>query len=176
MAAWIFAGIARVGLVAAILLTLGTQGPVAMRYLALEMGGVHCGSMTFTTSPLRKDGRTLTLLTQEVVVKGTLLGATVTNRLVLTYHIDPDTNAFTYHESVLEQRPTRLTSAIRIEGRTARVSDGAGGKETAVDLPVGVVLENTLFRDHRVSGAVSPPAAAVAGTGRAGGLGGRSHQ
>ena len=32
MAAKIFAGIARVGLVAAVLLTLGAQGPAATRY------------------------------------------------------------------------------------------------------------------------------------------------
>lgn len=150
MAGKISAGIARVGLVAAVLLTLGAQGPAATRYLAVEMGSVLCGYMAFTTSPLLENGRTVTLLTQEVVVKGTLLGAAVNNRMLLTYHIDQDTNAFTYHESVLEQGSTRLTSAIRIEGSTARVSDGAGGKETTVDLPAGVVLENTLFRPHLV--------------------------
>jgi len=80
-----------------------------------------------------------------------LLGGAVNNRIVLTYHIDPATNAFTYHESLLEQGPARLTSAIRIEGRTAWVSDGTGGKETAVDLPADVVLANTLFHRHLVA-------------------------
>ncbi len=141
----------RVLIVAVVLLSLGAQAPAERYYYAVEMGGVLCGYVTSATSPLHQDGRTVTLLTHEVVIKGTLLGGAVNNRILLTYHIDPGTNAFTYHESLLELGPTRLTSAIRIDGRTARVSDGAGGKETIVDLPADVVLANTLFHPHLVA-------------------------
>jgi transglutaminase-like putative cysteine protease len=141
----------RVLVVALALLGFAGRAVAEEYYYAVEMNGVLCGYVTFVTSPLRQDGRILTLLRHEVVIKGTLLGGAVNNRILLTYHIDPGTNAFTYHESVLEQGPTRLTSAIRIEGHTARVSDGVGGKETVVDLPADVVLDNTLFHPHLVA-------------------------
>ena len=133
------------------LLAFGAQAPVEKYYYAVEMGGVLCGYVTYATSPIQQDGRTLTQLTHEVVIKGTLLGGAVNNRILLTYHIDPATTAFTYHESLLEQGPTRLTSAVRIEGRTAKVSDGAGGEETVVELPADVVLANTLYRQYLVA-------------------------
>jgi len=138
-------------LILGLLVGLPGQDGVKQYHYAVEMNGVLCGYVTYVTSPLHKDGRTLMLLTHEVVIKGTLLGGAVNNRILLTYHIDPDTNAFTYHESLLEQGLTRLTSAIRIEGHTARVSDGAGGKESVVDLPADVVLDNTLFHPHLVA-------------------------
>ena len=120
-------------------------------YYGIELNGVLCGYVTITASPLGEGARTLTLLRHEVVVRGTLLGAGVDNRIVLTYHIDPVTNAFTYHTSRIEQGQTTLTSAVRIEGRTARVSDGRGGPETTVDLPADVVLANTLVQSHLVT-------------------------
>jgi transglutaminase-like putative cysteine protease len=147
----ISAEVGRIGVVAAALLTLGAQAPAEKHYLAVEANGVLCGYVIYLTSPIQQDGRTLTRLTHEVVIRGTLLGGAVNNRILLTYHIDPDTKAFTYHESLLEQGSTRLTSAIRIQGRTALVSDGAGGKEAVVELPANVVLDNTLFHPHLVA-------------------------
>lgn len=138
-------------LILGLLVGLPGEDRVKEYYYAVELNGVLCGYVKFVTSPLREGTRTLTLLTHEVVIKGTLLGGAVNNRILLTYYIDPDTNAFTYHESMLEQGSTRLTSAIRIEGHVARVSDGAGGKETVVDLPADVVLDNTLFHRHLVA-------------------------
>ena len=140
---------------AMVLVGFGAAAAPEQYYYAVEMNGVLCGYVTYVTSPIQQDGRTFTRLTHEVVIKGTLLGGAVNNRILLTYHIDPATSAFTRHESLLEQGPTRLTSAIRIEGRTARVSDGAGGKETVVDLPADVVLDNTLFHPHLVADFVS---------------------
>ncbi len=100
------------------------------------------------TSPLEQGGRALMVLRHELVIRGTLLGAPVDNRLQFTYHIDPATGAFIYHDSAIEQGRTRLTSAIRVEGRTARVADSRGGAETVVELPADVVLANTLLYPH----------------------------
>jgi hypothetical protein len=103
----------------------GLAGPAAAddHYFAIEFNGTVIGYVHAVTAPLTHGGRTVTLLTHEMVVRGTLLGGKVDNRLVLTYHLDPATNTFTYHESRIEQGPSTLTSAIRIDGRTARVSD-----------------------------------------------------
>jgi hypothetical protein len=157
---------------------LGAAGqPSAQEYYyGIELNGVLCGYVTITASPLREGGRTLTLLRHEVVVRGTLLGAGVDNRIVLTYHIDPVTKAFTYHTSRIEQGQTTLTSAVRIEGRTARVSDGRGGPDTTASetdyvdsghIRIGVVqslatsLNARQFEvlEHRLAPASGPAAA-----------------
>jgi len=120
-------------------------------YFAVEVNGILCGYARFNLSPDRTSTRGLTVLTHETVVRGTLLGAPLDSRITLTYHIDPATRAFTYHDSTIEQGPVRLTSAIRVEGRRARVSDNRGGPESIVDLPADVVLDNTLTHRHLVT-------------------------
>jgi len=134
-----------------VLCGLGAAAAPEEYYYAVEMNGVLCGYARHVASPLQSGGRTLVLHTHEIIVKGTLLGGAVDNRLFLTYHLDPVTKTFIYHESALEQGSARLTSAIRIEGRTARVSEGAGGKEQVIDLPADVVLDDTLFHPHLVA-------------------------
>jgi hypothetical protein len=129
---------------------LGFAGPAAAEeyYYAIEVNGVLIGYSRLATSPLSQGGQTLTVLTHELVVRGTLLGAKVDNRVLLTYHIDPATNTFTYHDSRIEQGPAILTSVVRIEGHTARVSDGRGGPESTVDLPPDIVLATSLVQPH----------------------------
>ena len=102
---------------------LGAAGqPAAQEYhYGIELNGVLCGYVTITASPLREGARTLTLLRHEVVVRGTLLGAGVDNRIVLTYHIDPVTKAFTYHD-----QPDRAGADDADLGRAHRGTDGAG--------------------------------------------------
>ena len=56
-----------------------------------------------TTLPVVEGNRQLTLLTHEVVVRGTMLGGQVDSRITLTYHLDPATSAFTRHTSAIEQ-------------------------------------------------------------------------
>jgi transglutaminase-like putative cysteine protease len=132
---------------------LGAAGQPAAQeyYYGIELNGVLCGYARFAASPLQDGARGLIALTHEVVVRGTLLGAPVDSRITLTYHIDPATNAFAYHASAIEQGPTRLTSAVRIDAGRAFVSDGRGGPETTVDLPADVVLANTLVQSHLVT-------------------------
>jgi transglutaminase-like putative cysteine protease len=138
-------------LVAAALAAFVSQGRAEEYYYGIEINGVLCGYARLVTSPLRQDGREVTVLRHEIVLKGSLLGAPVDNRMALTYHLDPATKRFSYHDSTIEQGPARLTSAIRVEGRSAHVSGQPGGAETIVELPEGVVLANTLFHPHLVA-------------------------
>ncbi len=138
---------------------LGTAGQsIAQEYhYAVEINGMVCGYARIVTSPMSDGARTFTRLTHELVVRGTLLGAPVDNRVTVTYHIDPTTNRVTYHESEIQAGPTRLTSRVRIDGSTARVSDGQGGPESIVALPDGVVLATSLRHPHLVADFVTRP-------------------
>ena len=99
---------------------LGCAGQAVAQeyYYAIEVNGVLCGYSRFV-DVAAADGRARRSpsLTHETVVRGTLLGAPVDSRITLTYHIDPATRAFTYHDSTIEQGPARLTLRRPHRGR-----------------------------------------------------------
>jgi hypothetical protein len=102
----------RMLLVLSALAAFYSQGRAEEYYYGIEINGVLCGYARLATSPLRQDGGEVTVLRHETVLKGTLLGAPVDSRMSLTYHLDPATKRFSYHDSTIEQGPARLTSAI----------------------------------------------------------------
>ena len=120
-------------------------------YFAIEMNGTVCGYNKFTISPLSQDGKNMILLKHEMLMNFAALGSKVENRLVLTYHMDPATGRFTYHDSTIEQGEMRLSSKIRIAEGQAFVSGSGMSQEQAVPLPPDVVLGNTLYYPHLVS-------------------------
>jgi transglutaminase-like putative cysteine protease len=120
-------------------------------YFAIEMNGTICGYSKFTASPLARHGQNVILLKHEMLLRIAALGSKVESRLNLTYHIDPATGRFTYHDSTIEQGEMKLSSSIRIAGGQAFVSGSGVSQEQAVALPPDVVLANTLYHPHLVA-------------------------
>jgi transglutaminase-like putative cysteine protease len=120
-------------------------------YFAIEINGTVCGYSKFTTAPLLQDGRKMVLLKHDILMRIAALGGRVESRLALTYHIDPDTGRFTYHDSTIEQGDMRLFSKIRIKDGQAFVSGNETNQEQAVPLPPDVILANTLHHPHLVA-------------------------
>ena len=110
-----------------------------------EINGTLCGYVKFTTSPLVQEGRKLILLEHAILMQVRAMGQPVESRLKLTYHLDPETNGFRYHDSTIEQGGQRLFFKMRIDGGRAYISGTGMDKEEAVALPPDVVLENTLL-------------------------------
>jgi len=117
-------------------------------YYGIEINGVLCGYSEISVSPMVKDGKDMTLLKQNVFAMLSALGSKFNTEVKLTYHIDPATGKFTYHDSDIKQGPTQLGSVIYIEGDTARFTSTPGNRETTITLPPDVVLENTLSFPH----------------------------
>lgn len=120
-------------------------------YYGIEINGTLCGYAKFTTAPLVQEGRKLLLLEHTVLMQVRALGKQVESRLKLTYHLDPETNSFRYHDSTVEQGGQRMFAKMRIDGGQAYVSGTGMDKEEAVELPPDVVLENTLYYPHLVA-------------------------
>ncbi|HUV35332.1 MAG TPA: transglutaminase-like domain-containing protein, partial [Patescibacteria group bacterium] len=116
----------------------------------IEINGVLCGYAEFDIAPIEKDGRELILLKEKMFAMLTALGMAFNTEVKLTYHVDPATGRFTYHESDVKQGEIELDSAVFVEGDTIRVTSSDGG-EKLVPIAPGVVLENTLFFPHLVS-------------------------
>jgi len=119
-------------------------------YYGIEINGVLCGYSEISLSPMVKDGKDMTLLKQKVFAMLSALGSKFNTEVKLTYHIDPATGKFTYHDSEIKQGPVQLGSVIHIEGDTARFTSTPGNKETIIKLPSDVVLENTLSFPHLI--------------------------
>ncbi|MBM4025045.1 MAG: transglutaminase domain-containing protein [Planctomycetes bacterium] len=117
-------------------------------YFGIEINGVLCGYSEISLSPLVQDGKTMTLLKQNTFAMLSALGSQFNTDLKLTYHIDPVTGRFSYHDSDITQGPTKLGSVISVTGDTARFTSTPGNREVKIPLPPEVVFENTLSFPH----------------------------
>ncbi|GAJ11799.1 unnamed protein product, partial [marine sediment metagenome] len=87
-------------------------------------------------------------LNQNTFTMQSALGSEFNTELKLTYHIDPVTGRFSYHDSKVTQGPIELDSAIHIEENTARFTSTMSDEEITTVLPPEVILENTVFFPH----------------------------
>jgi len=117
-------------------------------YFGVEINGVLCGYSEISIAPMAEQGKEMILLEQTTFALLSALGSQFNSEVKLTYHIDPATGRFTYHDSHLSQGPTQLSSVIRIEGNTARYASTPGEPELSIPLPLDVILENTLWFPH----------------------------
>jgi hypothetical protein len=124
--------------------------PAGEQYYAVELNGVLCGYAKYTISPLVQDGRKLILLDHVVVSRVRALGQDVEGRLKLTYHLDPETGRYVYHDSLIEQGGQKMFAKMRVEGDRVYVSGTGMAKEEVVTLPPDVLLENSFHYPHLV--------------------------
>jgi hypothetical protein len=119
-------------------------------YYAIEINGVLCGYAIMDTSSVLIEGEERMMLKEEIFVMVSALGSEFNTELLLTYHLDPATGKFTYHDSKLHQGDVELDSKIYIDGDSARMTSSLQEKAIVTALPGDVVLENTLFFPHLV--------------------------
>jgi len=78
------------------------------------------------------------------------MGQLVEGLLRLTYHLDPATGRYTYHDSTIEQGGQKMFAKMRVEGDRVYVSGTGMAKEEVVILPPDVLLENSFHYPHLV--------------------------
>jgi len=128
--------------------TVAAQPQTERLYYGIEANGVLCGYSEISISPILKDGKEMILLNQKTFTMQSALGSEFNTEVKLTYHIDPATGRFSYHDSKVTQGPIELDSAIYIEENTARLTSTMIEKEIITLLPPEVILENTVFFPH----------------------------
>ena len=136
-------------LLACLLMACGLLAETNRVYYAIEIDGVLCGYSEIEISHMEEDGRDLIVLEQEMFLNVKALGAEIKSEVDLTYQIDPVTGQFIYHDSEIKQGQIELSSRVYIEGEVARSVYGPDD-EKIVNLPPGVILENTLMYSHLV--------------------------
>jgi hypothetical protein len=116
----------------------------------IEYDDTVCGYAEITLSNEEKDGAPYTLLKHEVLMMRAALGSEFTTKIDLTYHIDPMTDQFTYHDSHVDAGDIQMDSKVVIEGDRATFSSTLNDEKTVVEFSEGVIRENTLFFPHIV--------------------------
>lgn len=120
-------------------------------YYGVEINGVVCGYFEFDISSLEKDGRELIQIEQSMLAKLTALGMAFDSKVRLTYHVDPATGQFTYHDSDVEQGDLKLDSAVNVRGDTIYMTSSQSGDVKRIAIGPDVILENTLLFPHLIS-------------------------
>ena len=115
---------------------------------SIEYGGKLCGYSRFHLSDLEQDGEPLLLLEQKTYMMLSLLGAELNPEFEFTYHIDPETGGFVFHDSHIRQGEVELGMALFIEDGSARMTTPDSKEETVIPLPAGTILPNTLLFPH----------------------------
>jgi len=111
----------------------------------VELGGKLCGYSRLRISKLEEDGRELLLLEQRFYVMLSLLGAEFDSQLDLTYHLDPTSGGFLYHDSHILQGEVEMSMALHVENGRARMTIPGTDVEEFIELPPGTILPNTFF-------------------------------
>ena len=130
--------------------TLSAQVEPGTYVFGVEFDGTVCGYAEFTVSNEEKDGVPYTLVKHNVLVMRIALGSEFTTKVDLTYHIDPKTGQFTYHDSHVDQGEVQMGSKVIVEGGKAFLSSTLDDEEKVIELADDVLLENTLFFPHLV--------------------------
>jgi transglutaminase-like putative cysteine protease len=120
-------------------------------YYGVEINGVVCGYFEFDISPLEKDGKELIRIRENMLAKLTALGMAFDSKIRLTYHVDPATGQFTYHDSDVEQGEIKLDSAVHVRGDTIHMTSSQSDDVKRIAIAPDVILENTLFFPHLIS-------------------------
>ncbi|QIA07066.1 transglutaminase-like domain-containing protein [Draconibacterium halophilum] len=120
--------------------------PKKMTY-AVEISGVLCGYSEMSITSTEKDGRKLLSVNTEAFVKQRALGGNV--ELIITENvlITPETELPVFVEQRFKTR-AEIYSCATFNNGVAYYTAVVGGKPREIQLPNGVILENTLSYPH----------------------------
>jgi len=117
-------------------------------YIAIELNQVLCGYSEIILSDSIINGKKIKVLKQSTFASFFALGKDLTTHQKFTYHIDPTTGNFIYHDSYIQQGDTELGGVAYVEGDTIRFKSLESGEEKKTFLPENTILPNTQFFPH----------------------------
>lgn len=113
-------------------------------YTAIEINGVLCGYSVQSVRNIREEDREYTNLEQRTMVSFAMLGQDFVQRQKFTYHIDPKTGNFFYHDSYLEQADTKVSGVVSVHNNVLTLKTSDGSDDRVTNLPEKTILPNTL--------------------------------
>jgi transglutaminase-like putative cysteine protease len=114
-------------------------------YYAIEIDGTVCGYAHAELSPSEFEGKPTIRLDERLFMMLSALGSRFNTEMELTFHIDPTTRQYLYHDTDIQQGQMEAGWTATIEGDTARITSTLEAGEKTVALPPDVILANGLY-------------------------------
>lgn len=124
------------------------QSPPEKYYVAIEFNVVLCGYSEVNLSDSLIHGAKILVLVQEVHFDFSALGRDMSQYQRFTYHIDPESGNFTYHDSFMTKGDDTRGGQVYVESGKVRFRSTDNGEDTIVDLPEHTLLPNTQLYYH----------------------------
>lgn len=117
-------------------------------YYAVEQNGVLCGYSQVDISRVEVDGKRVTKMDERVEMHIKALGASVVATFEFSYHIDPETNMYFYHECTIDQGSVHLAASMQVLDSIVSITSEPDDDVVDVEVPAGVLFENTRLFSH----------------------------
>lgn len=114
-------------------------------YVAIELNTVLCGYSRIVLFDSMISDQKVEILKQETFASFFALGRDITQHQIFTYHINPASGNFIYHDSYHKQGEIELSGAVYVERDVIRVTSPEKEEEITTGLPVNLILPNTQF-------------------------------
>lgn len=98
-----------------------------------------------TSSKTDLHRKEIMVMEQKTVINFALLGRDIIQRQRFTYHIDPATGNFIYHDSYMETGDSKRSAECYVENNKIRIETPDGTEDMVTALPEDVILPNMQF-------------------------------
>ena len=116
-------------------------------YYAVEINGVICGYSESNRTYIKKEGKEILLITDDIVVKLSILGGDMDMTINNLYQIEPATEKLIYCEHEISAGAV-IHTVTKIEGDTAYFSLTTAGETKKIKLSPEVILETSISYPH----------------------------
>lgn len=139
-----------------LIMLLGTvtglnAGETQEYYYAIEQDGVVCGYAHVLISPTEFDSRPATELLDSVWMVITAMGKEIKGTYIFHYDIDPVTDNYFHHTSIIDQESINLAADMTVIGDSIYIVSLHDHDTSTVALPPNIILQNTRLHRHLLS-------------------------
>ncbi|MBN2265184.1 MAG: hypothetical protein JW775_05145, partial [Candidatus Aminicenantes bacterium] len=125
-------------------------------HYALEMNGQVFGYVELSVANIEDGERSLIQLKEAVANRYTALGVPVDTEGWSEQRVDPETGRLVFIEQAIGSSGLEVHITASIDGNEARIDLQPGGREKAVPLPDGVLIENQYYFPLEKAGRIAP--------------------
>jgi hypothetical protein len=113
--------------------------------MGIELNNVLCGYSEILLKEITEDKESYLRIDQQTYISFKALGKEISQKLIFSYKINPETGNFIYHDSYIEQGEHKLSGTMVVGGDSIIVTGSKEDESQKVFLPDDVILPNTIF-------------------------------
>lgn len=116
------------------------------KYYGIEINGVLCGYLDSETRPIKKDGKALTLVNENLFIMLSLLGSKFNTEMAMEYYLEPVTNKCTYFNIDISQAGTKRNAKIVVENGVATINSIMSSEPIKIEMTPDIIFgQDELF-------------------------------